>query len=77
METVRGDRDANIMFTQCGGCRGLRVLLGGWANQKSFIRDEYRDPTGRDQTLVQVGLLNVLFYSHVNYVHILSRHQGY
>ena len=61
METVRGDRDANIMFTQCSGCRGLRVLLGGWANQKSFIRDEYRDPTGGDQTLVQVGLLNVLF----------------
>merc|ERR1719219_995337 len=56
---VKGDRDANIMFTQCSGCQGLRVLLGGWANQKSFIRDEYRDPNGSYQTLVETpGILS-------------------
>ena len=37
---VRGDRDANIMFCPCDGCDGYRVLIGGWANQKSFIRDQ-------------------------------------
>merc|ERR1712115_763665 len=51
---VKGDRDANIMFTPCSGCQGYRVLLGGWDNQlgwASFIRDNEHD--GKDQTLVQ------------------------
>merc|ERR1711953_662860 len=54
---VKGDRDANIMFTPCNGCQGYRVLLGGWANQKSFIRDNEHDD--RDQTLVETpGILS-------------------
>jgi len=54
---VKGDRDANIMFTPCRGCQGYRVLLGGWANQKSFIRDNEHDD--RDQTLVETpGILS-------------------
>jgi len=56
---VKGDRDANIMFTPCDGCDGYRVLIGGWANQQSFIRDEANDKEGNDQTLVQTpGILS-------------------
>ena len=51
---VKGDRDANIMFCPCDGCDGYRVLIGGWANQKSFIRDNEND--GNLQTLVNVRL---------------------
>jgi len=47
---VKGDRDANIMFCPCYGCDGYRVLIGGWDNQKSFIRDNEDD--GNLQTLV-------------------------
>merc|ERR550539_1709923 len=47
---VKGDRDANIKFSSCDGCDGYRVLIGGWANQKSFIRDNEDD--GNLQTLV-------------------------
>ena len=54
---VRGDRDANIMFCHCDGCDGYRVLIGGWANQKSFIRDNEND--GNLQTLVDVRLQNI------------------
>merc|ERR1712066_413857 len=56
---VKGDRDANIMFTPCDGCDGYRVLIGGWGNQQSFIRDEANDKKGNDQTLVQTpGILS-------------------
>ena len=55
---VKGDRDANIMFTPCDGCDGYRVLIGGWGNQQSFIRDEANDKEGNDQTLVQVSLVS-------------------
>ena len=54
---VKGDRDANIMFCPCDGCDGYRVLIGGWANQKSFIRDNEND--GNLQTLVDVRLQNI------------------
>ena len=54
---VKGDRDANIMFSSCDGCDGYRVLIGGWANQKSFIRDNEDD--GNLQTLVDVRLHNI------------------
>merc|ERR1719336_3335680 len=37
---VKGDRDANIMFSPCDGCDGYRILLGGWGNYQSFIREE-------------------------------------
>ena len=50
---MKGDRDANIMFSPCDGCQGYRVLIGGWANTKSFIRDIGND--GSVQTLVQVS----------------------
>ena len=71
MKTVKGDRDANIMFTQCSGCQGLRVLFGGWANQKSQINDEYRDPNGRDRTLVEVGLLIMFCFILMENMHTI------
>ena len=52
---MRGDRDANVMFSTCDGCAGLRVLLGGWGNQKSFIRDKEHDES--KQTLVDVRFI--------------------
>ena len=65
MKIVKGDRDANIMFTPCNGCQGYRVLLGGWANQKSFIRDNEHDD--RDQTLVEASLLFCFFLPYIMY----------
>merc|ERR1719427_1701161 len=54
---VKGDRDANIMFSPCDSCQGYRVLIGGWANTKSFIRDKGNDESV--QTLVQTpGILS-------------------
>ena len=53
---MKGDRDANIMFCPCDGCDGYRVLIGGWANQKSFIRDNEDDENL--QTLIDVRLYN-------------------
>ena len=72
---VRGDRDANIMFCPCDGCDGYRVLIGGWGNQKSFIRDNEDD--GNLQTLVDVGLYNISVDIHTKFdlfqtPHILS-----
>merc|ERR1712029_229334 len=54
---VKGDRDANIMFSPCDGCGGYRILLGGWDNYKSFISEEGGDQSN-DQYVVTPGILS-------------------
>jgi len=61
---VKGDRDANIMFSPCDDCDdcgdsdcGYRILLGGWDNYQSVISEEGRDQSN-DQYVVTPGILS-------------------
>ena len=55
---VKGDRDANIMFSPCDGCDGYRILLGGWDNYQSFIREEGLE-SNEEATLVVVSSITL------------------
>merc|ERR1719336_942640 len=55
---VKGDRDANIMFSPCDGCDGYRILLGGWDNYKSFIREEGLESNEEATLVVTPGILS-------------------
>jgi len=55
---VKGDRDANIMFSPCDGCDGYRILLGGWNNYQSFIREEGLESNEEATLVVTPGLLS-------------------
>ena len=55
---VKGDRDANIMFSPCDGCDGYRILLGGWGNYQSFIREEGLE-SNEEATLVVVSSITL------------------
>jgi len=55
---VKGDRDANIMFSPCDGCDGYRILLGGWGNYKSFIREEGLESNEEATLVVTPGILS-------------------
>merc|ERR1711988_1361587 len=55
---VKGDRDANIMFSPCDGCDGYRILLGGWGNYQSFIREEGLESNEEATLVVTPGILS-------------------
>ena len=56
---VKGDRDANIMFSPCDDCGdGYRILLGGWDNYQSFIREEGLE-SNEEATLVVVSSITL------------------
>ena len=55
---MKGDRDANIMFSPCDGCDGYRILLGGWDNYQSFIREEGLE-SNEEATLVVVSSITL------------------
>ena len=53
---MKGDRDANIMFSPCDDCDGYRILLGGWGNNQTFIREEGLE-SNDEATLVEVSFI--------------------
>ena len=56
---VKGDRDANIMFSPCDGCDGYRILLGGWDNYKSVISEEGGDQSNDQYVVVSFIILSI------------------
>ena len=56
---VKGDRDANIMFSPSDDRGdGYRILLGGWDNYQSFIREEGLE-SNEEATLMVVGFITL------------------
>ena len=41
---VKTTSDAHIMLSPCYGCDGYEVVIGGWDNSKSVIRDKRGQP---------------------------------
>jgi len=35
---ARGNNDGTILFSSCDGCDGFEIVIGGWANKYSVIR---------------------------------------
>ena len=46
------------MFSPCNNCDGYRILLGGWNNNQSFIREEGLE-SNEEATLVVVSLITL------------------
>lgn len=41
---ARGARDAIFYFTNCEGCYHYEIVIGGWGNSESTIRNKKDDP---------------------------------
>ena len=41
---VKTDTDAAIVLSPCNGCDGYEIVIGGWGNTKSVIRDRMGHP---------------------------------
>ena len=46
--------DAHVLLSPCKGCNGYEVVIGGWNNRKSIIREKKQ---GGDKGVVEVGLV--------------------
>ena len=42
---ARGSSDVHVLFSSCNGCNGLEVVIGGWGNQYSTIRQYKQEKT--------------------------------
>ena len=49
---VKTTSDAHVLLSPCKGCNGYEVVIGGWNNRKSVIREKKQ---GSDKGAVEVG----------------------
>ena len=50
---VKTNSDAHVLLSPCEGCDGYEVVIGGWGNTKSVIREKKQ---GDAKVTVEVGL---------------------
>ena len=43
---MKGKTDVHVLFSACDGCDGFEIVIGGWDNSKSMIRDKIQHPSG-------------------------------
>ena len=61
--------DAHIMLSPCYGCDGYEVVIGGWRNSKSVIRDKRGKPhLGCAATKVGCILIFFMWLFHIIYL---------
>ena len=41
---VKGSNDAHVLFSSCDGCDGYEIVIGGWNNSQSVIRQSKQVP---------------------------------
>ena len=54
---VKADSDACILLPHCDGCDGYEIVIGGWDNTQSVIRDKKGQPHP-GHAVTQVGCNN-------------------
>ena len=44
---ARGSNDGHILFSSCDECDGFEIVIGGWSNQYSVIREYKQEDVER------------------------------
>ena len=68
---VKTDSDACILLAPCDECDGYEIVIGGWNNRQSVIRDKKGKPHP-GHAVTQVGCMQLLF--HIDTSYYLHRH---
>ena len=51
---VKADSDACILLPPCDGCDGYEIVIGGWSNTKSIIREGKQSTKNLKRDIIKV-----------------------
>ena len=58
---LKSSSDGTILLSSCDGCDGYEVVIGGWDNTQSVIRDKKQQPQP-GHAVTKVGCMKSLFH---------------
>ena len=53
---LKSSSDGTILLSSCDGCDGYEVVIGGWSNSKSIIREEKQSTKYLKRDIIKVCL---------------------
>ena len=59
---ARGSYDVHVLFSFCDGCDGFEIVIGGWNNAESVIR-EYKQENTNKTEVWYTNTLHFIFFT--------------